>query len=68
MLSPVAPDIQDAVVKIGLDAGMNLIDTAEIYGSGYSEKAVARGLKAAGKSPGDVIITTKWFHPGGRVP
>lgn len=61
MLSPVAPDIQDAVVKIALDAGMNLIDTAEIYGSGYSEKAVARGLKAAGKSPGDVIITTKWF-------
>jgi aryl-alcohol dehydrogenase-like predicted oxidoreductase len=61
MLSPVASDIQDAVVKIALDAGMNLIDTAEIYGSGYSEKAVARGLKAAGTSPGDVIITTKWF-------
>jgi aryl-alcohol dehydrogenase-like predicted oxidoreductase len=61
MLSPVAPETQDAVVKVALDAGINLIDTAEIYGSGYSEKAVARGLKTAGKSPGDVVITTKWF-------
>jgi aryl-alcohol dehydrogenase-like predicted oxidoreductase len=61
MFSPVAPETQDAVVKVALDAGMNLIDTAEIYGSGYSERAVARGLKAAGTPPGDVIITTKWF-------
>lgn len=61
ILSPVAPETQDAVVKVALDAGINLIDTAEIYGSGYSERAVARGLKAAGTTPGDVIITTKWF-------
>ena len=61
MLSPVAPETQDAVVKVALDGGMNLIDTAEIYGSGYSERAVARGLQAAGTTPGDVIITTKWF-------
>ena len=40
---------------------MNLIDTSEIYGSGYSERAVSRALQNAGKSPGDVIITTKWF-------
>ncbi len=61
MLGPVEPDTQDEVVKVALDSGMNLIDTAEIYGFGYSERAVARGLKAAGKSPGDVVITTKWF-------
>lgn len=61
ILGRVAPETQDAVVKVALDAGMNLIDTAEIYGSGYSERAVARGLQAAGTPPGDVIITTKWF-------
>jgi aryl-alcohol dehydrogenase-like predicted oxidoreductase len=61
MLGPVEPETQDEVVKVALDSGMNLIDTAEIYGSGYSERAVARGLKAAGKSPGDVVISTKWF-------
>jgi len=61
LLGPVEPEIQDEVVKVALDSGMNLIDTAEIYGSGYSERAVSRGLKAAGKSPGDVVISTKWF-------
>jgi aryl-alcohol dehydrogenase-like predicted oxidoreductase len=61
MLSPVEPQIQDQVVKTALDNGMNLIDTAEIYGSGYSECSVARALQAAGKSPGEVVITTKWF-------
>jgi len=61
MLGPVEPQIQDEVVKAAIDSGMNLIDTAEIYGSGYSERAVSRGLKAAGKSLGDVVISTKWF-------
>ena len=61
MLGPVEPETQDEVVKVALESGMNLIDTAEIYGSGYSECSVSRGLQAAGKSPGDVVITTKWF-------
>ncbi len=61
MLGPVEPETQDEVVKVALDSGMNLIDTAEIYGFGYSERAVARGLQNAGISPGDVVITTKWF-------
>ncbi|OLS26772.1 MAG: General stress protein 69 [Candidatus Thorarchaeota archaeon AB_25] len=61
MLGPVEPDTQDEVVKVALESGMNLIDTAEIYGSGYSECAVTRALQAAGTSPGDVVISTKWF-------
>lgn len=61
MLGPVEPETQDAVVKAALDSGMNLIDTAEIYGSGYSECAVTRALQSAGTSPGDVVISTKWF-------
>ena len=61
MFKPVEPEIQNEVIKVALDSGMTLIDTAEIYGSGYAECSVARGLKAAGKSPGDVVISTKWF-------
>jgi len=61
MLGPVEPEVQDEVIKVALDSGMNLIDTAEIYGSGYSECSVSRGLQAAGQTPGDVVITTKWF-------
>ena len=61
LLSAVPHEQQDEVIKVALDSGMNWIDTAEIYGSGESEKAVSRGLQAARKSPGDVIITTKWL-------
>jgi len=61
MLGPVEPETQDEVVKVALGSGMNLIDTAEIYGSGYSELSVSRALQNAGISPGDVVITTKWF-------
>jgi len=60
-LGLVEPEIQDEVVKVALGSGMNLIDTAEIYGSGYSERAVSRALQNAGISPGEVVITTKWF-------
>ncbi len=61
LLSAVPHEQQDEVIKVALDSGMNWIDTAELYGSGESERAVARGLAAAGKSPGEVMITTKWM-------
>jgi diketogulonate reductase-like aldo/keto reductase len=32
-------------LKLGLDLGMTLIDTAEMYGSGHSEEIVSRALK-----------------------
>ncbi|MFW9968519.1 MAG: aldo/keto reductase, partial [Candidatus Thorarchaeota archaeon] len=60
-LAPIAPDCMDEIVQVALDRGINWIDTAEIYGGGASERAVAHGLASAGKSPGDVIITTKWM-------
>jgi aryl-alcohol dehydrogenase-like predicted oxidoreductase len=61
LLSAVPPEQQDEVIKVALDRGMNWIDTAEIYGSGESERAVSKGLQAAGVSPGEVMITTKWM-------
>jgi aryl-alcohol dehydrogenase-like predicted oxidoreductase len=51
----------DAIVKAALDGGMNWFDTAEIYGRGRSEEALARALCAAGKQNGDVIVATKWW-------
>lgn len=60
-LSAIPSDTQDEIIKMALESGINWIDTAEIYGAGASESAVASGLKAAGKRPGEVIITTKWM-------
>jgi len=60
-LSAVPPDTMNEIVQVALNSGMNWIDTAEAYGSGASERTVSVALRAAGKSPGDVVITTKWL-------
>src|SRR5262245_19314971 len=53
----------DAVVGVSLRAGVDWFDTAEIYGNGRSERALARALQAAGKRNGEVVVATKWFPP-----
>ncbi len=62
--------IDDAVIHeivgLALRGGINWFDTAEGYGKGESEKALARSLKALGKAPGDVVIATKWTPLGRR--
>jgi aryl-alcohol dehydrogenase-like predicted oxidoreductase len=49
------------VVQLSLEGGINWFDTAEIYGNGASEKALAKALQTAGKKPGEVLIATKWW-------
>lgn len=59
-------DLINKIVSISIEGGINWFDTAEIYGQGVSEKALAMALTNAGKKPGEVIIATKWW-PGFRV-
>ena len=49
------------IVKSSLDGGINWFDTAEIYGNGASEKALAGALADNGKKPGEILIATKWW-------
>ncbi|MEJ2662783.1 MAG: aldo/keto reductase [Spirochaetia bacterium] len=49
------------IIRISLKQGINWFDTAEIYGWGMSETALAGGLHALKVKPGDVVIATKWF-------
>jgi aryl-alcohol dehydrogenase-like predicted oxidoreductase len=51
----------DAIVRASLAGGIDWFDTAELYGKGKSEQALARALEAAGKKPGDVTVATKWW-------
>ena len=50
----------DHIVQFSLEGGINWFDTAELYGSGRSEKALSSALQNAGKKNGDVVIATKW--------
>ncbi|MFI5714487.1 aldo/keto reductase [Nocardia sp. NPDC051750] len=56
----------DGVVKAALDSGITWFDTAEMYGGGHSERALTTSLRAAGTTPGDISIATKWT-PMGRT-
>ena len=59
---PVLPVAEkNAIIKAALDGGINWFDTAEIYGAGVSERALADGLKTAGIRSGEVVVATKWF-------
>ena len=52
---------ENAIVEASLAGGVTWFDTAEMYGAGHSEAALARALMACGKRPGDVVVATKWF-------
>jgi aryl-alcohol dehydrogenase-like predicted oxidoreductase len=50
-----------SVVKTALDNGVSWFDTAEAYGRGKSEQALAKALKDLGVASGSVVVATKWF-------
>jgi aryl-alcohol dehydrogenase-like predicted oxidoreductase len=51
----------DEIVRVSLAGGINWFDTAEAYGKGRSEQALARALAAAGRKDGEVVVATKWW-------
>ncbi|SNQ49567.1 Uncharacterized oxidoreductase YajO [Frankia canadensis] len=61
------PDHDDSIriIHRALDAGINIIDTADVYSDGESERIVGRAL--AGRRD-DVILATKLFMPMGPGP
>src|SRR6202030_3445494 len=62
------PDHDDCVriTHAALEAGINLIDTADVYSGGESEEIVAKAL-AGGRRDG-VILATKVHAPMGNDP
>lgn len=54
-----------AIIRTALDAGVNFIDTADIYSYGESEEIVAKAI--AGRRD-DVVLATKCGMPMGKDP
>jgi len=53
------------VIHAALDAGVNFVDTADVYSSGESEEIVGKALKGRRD---DVVLATKFFMPMGEDP
>jgi aryl-alcohol dehydrogenase-like predicted oxidoreductase len=53
-------DQVNSIVGAALKGGVNWFDTAEAYGGGHSEAALATALHARRVEPDGVVIATKW--------
>ena len=58
----------DDLVKASLDAGINFIDTANVYSGGRSEEITGQALRNLGIARHDVVIATKVFGRMGPGP
>ena len=54
-----------AIINTALEAGINFIDTADVYSAGESEEIVGRALKGRRD---DVVLATKFFGGMGEDP
>jgi aryl-alcohol dehydrogenase-like predicted oxidoreductase len=61
------PDHDDSIriIHSALDAGINFIDTADVYSRGESEEIVGRAIKGRRD---DLVIATKFGRPMGEDP
>jgi aryl-alcohol dehydrogenase-like predicted oxidoreductase len=58
----------DAIVGRALEAGVNFIDTADVYSFGESERLLGQALKNLGTPRKDVVIATKVYGEMGPKP
>ncbi len=60
-------EVSAAIIDRSLDAGINFIDTANVYNAGRSEEATGAALKRNGKR-NDVVLATKVHGKMGEGP
>src|SRR3954453_2203225 len=62
------PDHDESVriIHAALDAGINFIDTADVYGQGESEEILAKALSAGRRD--NVVVATKFHNAMGEDP
>ncbi|HVV35306.1 MAG TPA: aldo/keto reductase [Acidimicrobiales bacterium] len=61
------PDHDDSIkiIHAALDAGINFVDTADVYSAGESEEIVGKALAGRRDS---VVLATKFYMPMGKDP
>lgn len=65
MIGGTGQQLATRLVDLSLEAGVNMIDTANLYSFGESEIMVG---KALGKRRQDVVVATKFYNPFGTGP
>ncbi|MFZ4747816.1 MAG: aldo/keto reductase [Sphingomonas sp.] len=58
----------DEIVKRSVEAGINFIDTADVYSNGVSELMLGQSIRNLGLKRSDVVIATKAYGAMGSRP
>ena len=61
--NPTPAEESERIIAAALDAGVNLIDTANSYAAGAAEEIVGAALRKLGRD--DVLVATKFHYPFG---
>jgi aryl-alcohol dehydrogenase-like predicted oxidoreductase len=56
----------DEIVRRSLDAGVNFIDTADVYSEGQSEEITGQAIRSSGRPRTAVVLATKVFGSTGQ--
>jgi aryl-alcohol dehydrogenase-like predicted oxidoreductase len=67
-IAGVDQDAADRIVERSLAAGVNFIDTADVYSSGESERLLGQSLQNLGIARKEVVIATKVYGQMGDGP
>jgi aryl-alcohol dehydrogenase-like predicted oxidoreductase len=67
ILNPTSEDESIRLIDAAIDAGINLIDTANTYARGEAERVIGKALAASGRRD-EVLIATKFHYPTGPGP
>ncbi|MEA2540047.1 MAG: hypothetical protein QOH35_1413 [Acidobacteriaceae bacterium] len=60
-ITGVEQNLADQLLKRSFDAGVNFVDTADVYTNGESEKTLAKAISNVGIVRKDIVIATKAF-------
>jgi aryl-alcohol dehydrogenase-like predicted oxidoreductase len=60
-IAGVEQKLADELVKLSLDAGINFVDTADVYTNGESERVLAQSIANLGIARKDIVIATKAY-------
>jgi aryl-alcohol dehydrogenase-like predicted oxidoreductase len=60
-IAGVEQNLADELLKLSLDAGINFVDTADVYSNGESEKVLAQAIANLGIARKDIVIATKVY-------
>ena len=60
--------LADRIVARALDAGVNFIDTADVYSEGLAEEITGKAMRNSGRLRTDLVLATKVFGPTGAGP